>query len=147
MRSPVIHQPETGKLWFEWPRLQGIIQISWHSSLIRTSDDEGSVVSSLSVPFLVLYWWLWIVIKCNVSQFLADEWQDSSYVVIIKKCVKSSWTLWGMYRFKVEDGVVHRSPVDALCNNHEEADTKICLHALFEDITHWQCTDSALPLQ
>ena len=37
------------------------------------------------------------------------------------------------YHFKVKDGVVHRSPVDALHSNHEKADTKTCLHALFED--------------
>ena len=40
------------------------------------------------------------------------------------------------YHFQVKEGVIQRDTVDGLRNNHEEADTKICLHSLSADYEH-----------
>ena len=71
--------------------------------------------------------------KKQLPQFLADEWQDSSYAKMIKQHEVVLDVPGECYSFKEEDGVVRRSIVESLRNNHEEADTKICLHALFRD--------------
>jgi len=72
--------------------------------------------------------------KRQLPQFLADEWQDSSYTDNIMKQHEVILDVPGeCYSFKVEDGVICRSTVQTLRNDHEEADTKICLHAVFRD--------------
>ena len=71
--------------------------------------------------------------KRQLPQFLANEWQDPSYGEILKHKEVILDVPGACYHFKVEEGVIHRETVDGLRNDHEEADTKICLHAVFAD--------------
>ena len=71
--------------------------------------------------------------KRQLPLFLATEWKNPIYAEIIKNKEIILDVPGECYSFKVQDGVVHRCEVKELQNNHEEADTKICLHSLFRD--------------
>ena len=71
--------------------------------------------------------------KIQLPKFLAHEWQDPSYVHIFKQQQVVLDVPGECYHFKVEDNMVHRDTVDILHNNHEEADTNVCFHALSTD--------------
>lgn len=71
--------------------------------------------------------------KKQLPQFLANEWQDSSYANILGDREVFLDVPGECYKFQVTEGVMQRDTVDGLRNNHEEADTKICLHSLSAD--------------
>lgn len=71
--------------------------------------------------------------KKQLPQFLAKEWQDPCYVDILGHHEVILDVPGECYRFKVQEGVIERTAVQSLINDHEESDTKICLHSLFCD--------------
>ena len=71
--------------------------------------------------------------KKELPVFLSKEWMDPSYASILGKRSLFLDIPGACYHFHVVDDVVHRDAVDGLKSNHEEADTKICIHAKAAD--------------
>ena len=71
--------------------------------------------------------------KREIPVFLSKEWMDPSYASILGKRSLFLDIPGACYHFHAADDVVHRDPVDGLKSNHEEADTKICIHAKAAD--------------
>lgn len=71
--------------------------------------------------------------KKQLPRFFADEWQSIHYASILQDNEIYLDIPGSCYRFSVHDGAVVREEVPTLVNNHEEADTKVILHALSAD--------------
>lgn len=71
--------------------------------------------------------------KTQLPHFLAREWQNQSYAQLLGSHQLYLDVPGQCYCFEVLDGTLQREEVPSLSNNHEEADTKICLHAKAAD--------------
>ena len=76
--------------------------------------------------------------KKQLPAFLAVEWVNPSYAETFADKEIILDVPGECYSFVADNGVVHRRTVDGLQNNHEEADTKVCLHAYFVENTRPQ---------
>ena len=100
------------------------------------------------LAFLHYYW-----SKRELPDFLAREWQDQANAHILgTRDVFLDVPSSQCFHFHVSEGEVKRDTVDMLSNNHDEADTKICMHVKAADnsdgnvVTHALDTDIAVIL-
>jgi hypothetical protein len=67
--------------------------------------------------------------KINLPLFLVNEWEHQEYADALDKCHLYVGVEDNCYHFFVEDKVVKKETVLRLKCNHDEADTRVCLHA------------------
>jgi len=91
--------------------------------------------------------------KRELPDFLAREWQDQANAHVLGTCdVFLDVPSGQCFHFHVSEGEVKRDTVDMLSNNHDEADTKICMHVKAADtsdgnvVLHASDTDIAVIL-
>ena len=70
--------------------------------------------------------------KKQLPSFLMKEWENDCYAEIIKekRIYVSHLDVCKMYF--TEFGKMYTEKIEELCSDHDEADTKICLHAVYE---------------
>ena len=67
--------------------------------------------------------------KTQLPKFLAREWQNQAYLHILGDCNLHLDIPGETYHYHVVNGILRHESDNGLTNNHEEADTKIVLHA------------------
>lgn len=72
--------------------------------------------------------------KRQLPLFLADEWQDPSYGQILGTRHLYMDVPGKCYHFWVSEGVMMREVEESLTSNHQEADTKMIIHAKAADL-------------
>lgn len=71
--------------------------------------------------------------KTQLPKFLAKEWQNEAYRPILGDCQLHLDIPGETHHYHVINGILRHNSDDAYTNNHEEADTKIVLHAKLVD--------------
>jgi hypothetical protein len=67
--------------------------------------------------------------KINLPLFLVTEWEQQEYAEILRKCDLFVGIEDNCYHFFVEDNVMMKEDIiQRLRSNHNEADTRVCLH-------------------
>ena len=67
--------------------------------------------------------------KVNLPTFLANEWTKEQYAEIFSSSCLFLRHLDNCYRFSVNSKGITKEVCEDLATNHNEADTRICLHA------------------
>ena len=71
--------------------------------------------------------------KRELPKFLVEEWKNNSYQNILGDRKLYVDIPGDCFLFEADGHEITRKRINNLCNNHLEADTKVCLHALHAD--------------